>query len=65
MIRFDDVVVRYPRAASPAVDGVSFDVPVGTITAIVGPNGSGKSTLVRALLGRLPLERGVIRVYGQ
>jgi iron complex transport system ATP-binding protein len=65
MIRFDDVVVRYPRAASPAVDGVSFDVPVGTITAIVGPNGSGKSTLVRALLGRLPLERGVIRVDGQ
>ena len=29
MIRFDDVVVRYPRAAAPAVDGVSFDVPDG------------------------------------
>ena len=64
MIRFDDVVVRYPRAAMPAVDGVSFDAPVGTITAIVGPNGSGKSTLVRALLGRVALERGVIRVDG-
>jgi iron complex transport system ATP-binding protein len=65
MIRFDDVVVRYPRAAVPAVDGVSFDVPVGTITAIVGPNGSGKSTLVRALLGRAALERGSIHVDGE
>jgi iron complex transport system ATP-binding protein len=65
MIAFDDVVVRYPRAAAPAVNGVFFDVPVGTVTAVVGPNGSGKSTLVRALLGRVSLERGVIRVDGQ
>jgi iron complex transport system ATP-binding protein len=62
MIRFDGVVVRYPRAATPAVDGVSFDVPRGSITAIAGPNGSGKSTLVRALLGRLGLEKGTIVV---
>jgi iron complex transport system ATP-binding protein len=34
------------------------------LTAIVGPNGSGKSTLVRALIGRIPLERGEIRVDG-
>ena len=64
MIRFVDIVVRYPRAAAPAVDGVSFDAPEGTITAIVGPNGSGKSTLVRALLGRVALERGTIEVDG-
>jgi iron complex transport system ATP-binding protein len=65
MIRFDDVVVRYPRATAPAVNGVSFDVPTETITAIVGPNGSGKSTLVRALLGRVMLERGDIYVDGK
>jgi len=65
MIRFDDVVVRYPRADRPAVDGVSFDVPEGTITAIVGPNGSGKSTLVRALLGRISVQRGGIHVDGR
>jgi len=65
MIRFLDVVVRYPRAAAPAVDGVSFDAPEGTITAIVGPNGSGKSTLVRALLGRVALQRGTIEVDGE
>ena len=64
MIRFADVVVRYPRAATAAVNGVSFDVPRGAITAIAGPNGSGKSTLVRALLGRVALTRGAIAVDG-
>jgi iron complex transport system ATP-binding protein len=64
VIRFDDVVLRYPRAAAPAVNGVSLDVPRGAMTAIVGPNGSGKSTLVRALLGRIRPERGGISVDG-
>lgn len=64
MIRFDSVVLRYPRAARAAVDGVSLDAPRGAITAIVGPNGSGKSTLVRALLGRLAPERGTIALDG-
>ncbi len=64
MIRFDGVVLRYPRAPRPAVDGVTLDAPRGAITAIVGPNGSGKSTLVRALLGRLAPERGSITVDG-
>ncbi|HEX6053815.1 MAG TPA: ABC transporter ATP-binding protein [Gemmatimonadaceae bacterium] len=64
MIRFDAVAVRYPRAAAPAVDGVSFEAAPGVITAVAGPNGSGKSTLVRALLGRVPLAAGSIRVDG-
>jgi ABC-type cobalamin/Fe3+-siderophores transport system ATPase subunit len=64
MIEFADVVVRYPSAPQPAVNGVSFEAPPGSITAIAGPNGSGKSTLVRALLGRVPMVRGTIRVGG-
>jgi iron complex transport system ATP-binding protein len=64
MIRFDGVVVRYPRATRAAVDGVSFEAPRGQITAIAGPNGSGKSTLVRALLGRVPVSAGAITVDG-
>ena len=64
MIRFDDVVLRYPRATRAAVDGISLDAPRGAITAIVGPNGSGKSTLVRALLGRLAPVRGTITLDG-
>ena len=64
MIVFDDVVVRYAHRERPALDGVSLDAPRGRLTAVVGPNGSGKSTLVRALVGRVALSRGAIRVDG-
>jgi iron complex transport system ATP-binding protein len=64
MIRFDDVVLRYPQAPQPAVQGVSFEAQRGALTAIVGPNGSGKSTLVRALLGRMRPERGALTLDG-
>jgi iron complex transport system ATP-binding protein len=64
MIEFDDVAVRYPRSMVHALGGVTLAASRGVLTAIVGPNGSGKRTLVRALIGRIPLERGVIRVDG-
>jgi iron complex transport system ATP-binding protein len=64
MIAFDAVAVRYDRREQPALDGVSLDAPRGALTAVVGPNGSGKSTLVRALVGRVPLAGGAIRVDG-
>jgi iron complex transport system ATP-binding protein len=64
MIEFDDVAVRYPRATTDALGGVTLEARRGLLTAIVGPNGSGKSTLVRALIGRIPIERGAIRIDG-
>ena len=63
MIALRDVVVRYPRATSAAVDGISLSAAAGAITAVVGPNGSGKSTLVRAMLRRLDFS-GAIEVGG-
>jgi zinc transport system ATP-binding protein len=36
------------------LEGISFDLRCGEITAIVGPNGAGKTTLLRALLGEVP-----------
>jgi iron complex transport system ATP-binding protein len=63
-IQFEDVTVRYGGATSLALDGVTFDVPRATMTAVAGPNGSGKSTLVRALLRRQGLLRGRITVAG-
>ncbi|CAN5680359.1 ABC transporter ATP-binding protein [soil metagenome] len=45
-----------------AVEGAGFDVPDGSIVAIVGPNGSGKSTLLRLIGGLLRPDRGEIRI---
>jgi ATP-binding cassette, subfamily B, bacterial len=51
-LRFEDVSFTYPGSTSPAVSGVSLDVPAGTSLALVGETGSGKSTMA-ALIARL------------
>jgi iron complex transport system ATP-binding protein len=65
VIAFSAVCVRYRGARLRALDDVSLDAPRGRLTAVVGPNGSGKSTLVRALIGQVPLEAGVVEVDGR
>jgi iron complex transport system ATP-binding protein len=58
VIGITDLVVSYAQARRNAVDGVSFAVPRGKLTALAGPNGSGKSSIVRALLRRADILRG-------
>lgn len=65
MITFADVVVRYDGAARNAVDGVTFGVPAGELTALAGPNGSGKSSIVRALIRRADVPQGVVAIGGR
>lgn len=48
-----------------AVDGVSFDVPAGTVTAIIGPNGAGKTTLFNLVTHLLTASSGTVRYFGQ
>ena len=62
MIGIADLVVSYGRASRNAVDGVSFLVPRGHLTALAGPNGSGKSSIVRALLRRADIVRGGVTI---
>jgi len=66
-VRFstEELVVRYPGATRPALDGVSMDVPDGALYAVLGPNGSGKSTLMKALLGVLRPSGGRARLDGK
>jgi len=49
-ITFEDVDFEY-EAGEPVLRGVSFDVPKGSVVALVGPSGGGKTTIVD-LLGR-------------
>ncbi len=47
-----------------AVDGVSFNVPVGQFVSILGPSGCGKSTLLRLISGLDTVTGGTISVNG-
>jgi ABC-2 type transport system ATP-binding protein len=49
----------------PAVDGLSFSLPRGTITGFLGPNGAGKTTTLRMLLGLAQPTAGDALVFGR
>lgn len=56
-----DATVTY-RNGHVGLADASFDVPLGSITALVGINGSGKSTLFKAIMGLARLATGTITV---
>jgi sulfate/thiosulfate transport system ATP-binding protein len=48
-----------------ALDNVDFEVPAGSLTALLGPSGSGKSTLLRAIAGLDQPDTGTITINGR
>jgi len=48
-----------------AVDGCSFKVEEGTITALIGPNGAGKTTMFNMINGLHRPDRGTITFEGR
>ncbi|MEP1942232.1 MAG: manganese/iron ABC transporter ATP-binding protein [Sulfitobacter sp.] len=58
-----DVTVTY-RNGHTALRNASFEIPTGTITALVGVNGAGKSTLYKTIMGFVPAAKGEITVLG-
>ena len=51
-------------AEKRAVDGVSLEVPAGSIFGLLGPNGAGKTTTLRMLLGIIEPSAGERCVLG-
>ena len=60
-------VVDFSKSFGPvrAVRSLSLDVRAGEVHAICGHNGAGKSTLVKALVGLVRPDEGVIRFEGE
>jgi thiol reductant ABC exporter CydD subunit len=63
-IAFKDVHFAYPGREQEALKGVTFDIPVDKITALVGKSGSGKSTVAQLLLKFSEPQVGSIWVNG-
>jgi len=57
----EDVVFSY-EADQPVLQGVSFRVEPGTMTAIVGPSGCGKTTIARLIARFYDVDSGVVSV---
>jgi polar amino acid transport system ATP-binding protein len=60
IISVNNLQKSYGEAA--ALRGVSFDVEVSELTAIIGPSGCGKSTLLRCLNGLELFDSGSVRI---
>ena len=47
------------------LDGISLDIPQGSVVTLIGPSGSGKSTLLRCLNLLEPIDDGEIFLDGE
>ncbi len=63
-LRFENVSFTYPRAATPALSGISLTVRPGECIGIIGPVGSGKSTLSRLVAGLYEPAEGAYLLNG-
>lgn len=65
-ILIDNIDFKYdPHALKKTLEGISFDIPEGKVTAIVGASGSGKTTLIKLMLGYYKVLNGTINIAGR
>ena len=63
-VRLGEVEARARGRDTPVLQGISLEVPAGTLVAVVGPSGAGKSTLARVLTGCWPDVSGQVLLDG-
>lgn len=61
VVSLRDVYRRF--GDTPALAGLSFEVPAASITVLLGPNGAGKTTCTRVITGALGPDAGAVRVF--
>jgi ABC-type polar amino acid transport system ATPase subunit len=63
-VRIIELEKRYAGASTPALFGLSLEVPQGKVAAVVGRSGAGKTTLLRCLVGLEAFDRGAVEIAG-
>ncbi|MDQ2935282.1 MAG: metal ABC transporter ATP-binding protein [Chloroflexota bacterium] len=61
-VRIHDVTAGYGERV--ALEGITLDLPTGSLVAIFGPNGGGKSTLLKLIAGLLTPSQGTVETLG-
>jgi ABC-type Fe3+/spermidine/putrescine transport system ATPase subunit len=64
MSGLEALAVHKSYAETPALRGVSFEVAVGEVVAVLGPSGCGKSTLLAVIAGLEAPDQGEVRWDG-
>lgn len=62
VVRVDGLVKRYRGQA--AVDGLTLEVPEGSVFGLLGENGAGKTTTIQSMLGLISPTAGRLEVLG-
>jgi ABC-2 type transport system ATP-binding protein len=57
--------VRKTFGDAIALDGLTLNVPDGSVYGFLGPNGAGKTTTLRILAGLAHADAGVVRILGR
>lgn len=64
IVEVKELVKRYKKAQTNAVDDISFEVKEGEFFCFLGPNGAGKTTTISILTTTLTKTSGTIKVAG-
>ena len=64
IIHVENLVKRYNKSQTNAVDGISFDVAPGEFFVLLGPNGAGKTTTISILTTTLSPTAGKLEIAG-
>jgi ATP-binding cassette subfamily B protein len=63
-VEFSGVTFKYAGSVSPALQGVTFEIPQGGTLGIMGRSGSGKTTITRLLQRLHSNYEGLIKIDG-
>ncbi len=59
-LSIQNATFTYKSSSTPALQGLSLTIEMGSTVAFVGPSGSGKSTLIDVILGFLQPQSGTV-----